>query len=86
MFYRDAQRKLLAMAGPPVICLPGAMGTAETDFALQLEGFAPAMGVVAFDPRGYGKSLGGTTCPVALNPALLGDGISLEFIRCSRML
>eukprot|EP00435_Cladocopium_sp_Y103_P037352 s965_g9.t2 len=42
--------------GPPVICLPGAMGTAETDFAQQLEGFAPSMGVVAFDPRGYGKS------------------------------
>jgi hypothetical protein len=34
------------------------MGTAETDFAQQLEGFAPSMGVVAFDPRGYGKYLG----------------------------
>ena len=41
-----------------MICLPGAMGTAETDFAAQLEGLAPSLGVVAFDPRGYGKYLG----------------------------
>jgi len=40
----------------PVICLPGAMGTAETDFQLQLEGLAHKHGVVSFDPRGYGKS------------------------------
>ena len=46
---------VLAFEGPPVICLPGAMGTAETDFAAQLEGLAPSLGVVAFDPRGYGK-------------------------------
>eukprot|EP00438_Fugacium_kawagutii_P025204 Skav225049 [mRNA] locus=scaffold1570:67489:67719:- [translate_table: standard] len=66
------------------------MGTAETDFALQLEGFAPAMGVVAFDPRGYGKSLGGKACPVAVWKIHYswedGDGISLQHdavISCS---
>ncbi|CAK9038168.1 unnamed protein product [Durusdinium trenchii] len=42
--------------GCPVICLPGAMGTALTDFSAQLDGWAPHLGVVAFDPRGYGKS------------------------------
>ncbi|CAJ1439569.1 unnamed protein product [Effrenium voratum] len=39
----------------PIICLPGAMGTAETDFAYQFDGMAPH-GVVSFDPRGYGRS------------------------------
>lgn len=42
--------------GCPVICLPGVMGTALTDFSAQLDGWAPHLGVVAFDPRGYGKS------------------------------
>eukprot|EP00439_Symbiodinium_sp_Y106_P023981 s5031_g2.t3 len=59
--------------GLPVICLPGAMGTAETDcqackhigrarlrsesdFAGQLDGLSQRHAVVAFDPRGYGKS------------------------------
>merc|ERR1740138_994554 len=40
----------------PVICLPGAMGTAETDFAYQLDGLSKSHGVISFDPRGYGKS------------------------------
>ena len=40
-----------------MLCLPGAMGTAETDFAPQLKGLE-GLGVVAFDPRGYGKRLG----------------------------
>ena len=31
-------------------------GTAETDFAPQLDGLADALQVVAFDPRGYGQS------------------------------
>jgi len=42
--------------GSPVICMPGAMGTAETDFSMQLKGFAGKHRVVSFDPRGYGKS------------------------------
>jgi valacyclovir hydrolase len=32
------------------------MGTAETDFAYQLDGLAKNHGVISFDPRGYGKS------------------------------
>lgn len=39
-----------------VLCMPGAMGTAETDFAPQLKGLAGKHHVVSFDPRGYGKS------------------------------
>jgi len=40
----------------PIICMPGALGTAETDFEPQLSGLADSMQVVSFDPRGYGKS------------------------------
>lgn len=43
-------------AGVPVLCMPGAMGTAETDFGPQLDGLSHCHGVVSFDPRGYGKS------------------------------
>jgi len=47
--------------GKPLLCLPGAMGTATTDFPNQLsaEGALIARGgyhVISFDPRGYGKS------------------------------
>jgi len=40
----------------PVVCLPGAMGTAETDFGPQLDVLSKTRGVVSFDPRGYGQS------------------------------
>lgn len=40
----------------PVLCMPGAMGTAETDFAYQLNGLSGHHGVVSLDPRGYGQS------------------------------
>lgn len=43
-------------AGTPVLCMPGAMGTAETDFAYQLDGLSGNRAVVSLDPRGYGKS------------------------------
>jgi valacyclovir hydrolase len=36
--------------------MPGAMGTAETDFSYQLDGLSQSHGVVSLDPRGYGKS------------------------------
>ena len=39
-----------------LLCLPGAMGTAETDWQYQFEGLSEAHTVVSFDPRGYGKS------------------------------
>ena len=42
-------------AGTPVLCMPGALGTALTDFDAQLRGLAGAHRVVSFDPRGYGK-------------------------------
>ena len=43
--------------GPAVVCMPGALGTAETDFAPQLAGLAAGgMRVVSLDPRGYGRS------------------------------
>lgn len=41
---------------PPVVCIPGALGTAESDFYYQLEGLAHQHRVIAFDPRGYGNS------------------------------
>ena len=43
-------------AGLPILCMPGAMGTADTDFAPQLRDLADTMQVVSYDPRGYGKS------------------------------
>jgi len=43
-------------SGVPILCMPGAMGTAETDFSAQLDGLSHAHGVVSLDPRGYGKS------------------------------
>lgn len=42
--------------GVPVLCMPGAMGTAESDFGGQLDGLSQCHRVVSFDPRGYGKS------------------------------
>lgn len=40
----------------PIMCMPGAMGTAATDFAPQLKELSDTMQVVSFDPRGYGQS------------------------------
>ena len=51
----------------PLLCMPGALGTAETDFGPQLsptasglvgeaEGGSGYRTVIAFDPRGYGRS------------------------------
>jgi len=44
-------------AGVPLLCIPGAMGTALTDFRAQLEGLASgSRTVISFDPRGCGRS------------------------------
>ena len=43
-------------SGPAVLCIPGAMGTAATDFGPQLATLSASHTVVAFDPRGYGRS------------------------------
>jgi len=43
-------------SGMPLLCMPGAMGTADTDFGPQLRDLADTMQVVSFDPRGYGQS------------------------------
>ena len=43
-------------AGLPLLCMPGALGTAETDFPHQLSGLSNEFQVVSYDPRGYGKS------------------------------
>ena len=43
----------------PVICIPGALGTAKTDFGPQLDYFGrkgSGFKIVSFDPRGYGAS------------------------------
>ena len=50
-----------AAARLPIVCMPGALGTAETDFAAQLDadsGLASTHRVISFDPRGYGRSRG----------------------------
>ena len=41
-----------------LVCIPGAMGTAKSDFTPQLDYFGSRDGfkIVAFDPRGYGNS------------------------------
>ena len=43
-------------SGTPVLLMPGAMGTAETDWTHQMVGLSVSHQVVSFDPRGYGKS------------------------------
>ena len=43
-------------SGPAVLCIPGAMGTASTDFEPQLQALSASHTVIAFDPRGYGRS------------------------------
>jgi valacyclovir hydrolase len=42
--------------GPPLLCIPGALGTGITDFAPQLEGLSSHFTVIAPDLRGYGQS------------------------------
>jgi len=43
-------------SGAPLLCFPGALGTAETDFSNQFDGLCENFQVISFDPRGYGKS------------------------------
>lgn len=43
-------------SGPPILCMPGALGTALTDFKPQLDGLCDEFQVVSHDPRGYGQS------------------------------
>jgi len=40
-----------------VLCLPGALGSTQSDFGPQLKGLNDEFTVIAFDPRGYGKSI-----------------------------
>ncbi|XP_068747633.1 valacyclovir hydrolase-like [Montipora capricornis] len=40
-----------------VLCMSGALGSTQSDFAPQLNGLSAEFTVVAFDPRGYGKSI-----------------------------
>ena len=40
-----------------VLCLPGALGSTQSDFGPQLKGLDNEFTVIAFDPRGYGKSI-----------------------------
>ena len=44
-------------ASKVLLCLPGAMGATRTDFGPQLEQLKENFTVIAFDPRGYGKSI-----------------------------
>ena len=37
--------------------MPGALGSTQSDFGPQLKGLSDDFTVVAFDPRGYGKSI-----------------------------
>ena len=40
-----------------VLCMPGALGSTQSDFGPQLKGLGKDFSVIAFDPRGYGKSI-----------------------------
>ena len=68
-----------AGSGPPVLCLPGALGTAETDFGPQIEALSKHYTVVCFDPRGYGQSreVEGRTFPVDFYARDARDGAYL---------
>ena len=52
----EGPAKLVDEVGLPLLCLCGALGTAETDFGPQLAGLSDERTVVSFDPRGYGAS------------------------------
>ena len=40
-----------------LLCFPGGLGSTRTDFGPQLEQLKESFIVIAFDPRGYGKSI-----------------------------
>ena len=40
-----------------LLCIPGALGSTQSDFAPQLRDLSKNFTVVAFDPRGYGKTI-----------------------------
>ncbi|EDO49935.1 predicted protein, partial [Nematostella vectensis] len=40
-----------------LLCIPGALGSTQSDFGPQLKGLCKDFTVIAFDPRGYGKSI-----------------------------
>ena len=42
--------------GPALLLIPGALGSARTDFGPQLEELPAHFRVIAADPRGYGRS------------------------------
>jgi valacyclovir hydrolase len=42
--------------GDPLLLMPGALGTGTTDFPHQIPFFSKTHRVIAFDPRGYGRS------------------------------
>ena len=39
-----------------VLCIPGALGTTQSDFSYQLKEMSKDFTMVSFDPRGFGKS------------------------------
>ena len=40
-----------------ILCMPGALGSTQSDFGPQLKGLSDEFTVIAFDPQGYGKSI-----------------------------
>ena len=40
-----------------LLCFPGGLGSTRTDFGPQLEQLKESFTVIAFNPRGYGKSI-----------------------------
>lgn len=42
--------------GEPLLCLPGALGTGQSDFAPQVAELSAQYHIIAPDPRGYGQS------------------------------
>ena len=39
-----------------VLCVPGALGTTQSDFSYQLKEMSKDFTMISFDPRGFGKS------------------------------
>lgn len=55
----DLHYEMRGSGAHPIVCIPGALGTKESDFGPQLEHFGregSGFTIVGFDPRGYGQS------------------------------
>eukprot|EP00794_Sanderia_malayensis_P006528 gene6528-7270_t len=53
----DLHYEVAGESSDVILCLPGALGSSRSDFGPQLRDLSDKFTVIAFDPRGYGKSI-----------------------------